>query len=118
MNKLEYTVIESDEQYFAYCEKLEQLVENGLSDQNSIEHHKLVSVLIEIRDKKHANYMEMNPVQIVNYMMEQHQLKPKDLVEITGYVKSYVSELLKTKKVCQNGLSVALRVTLNLMKRL
>jgi len=117
MNKLEYTVIESDEQYFAYCEKLEQLVENGLSDQNSIEPHKLESVLIEIRDKKHADFMEMNPVQIVNYMMEQHQLKPKDLVEISGYGKSYVSKILNYKKVCLNVLSAELRVTLNWMKR-
>ena len=87
MNELEYTVIESDEHYFAYCEKLERLVESGLNDPNSIEHYKLISALIEIWDKKHANYTEMDPVKIVNYMMEQHQLKPKDLVEITKYGK-------------------------------
>ena len=117
MNKLEYTVIESDEHYFAYCEKLEHLVENGLKDQNSIEHYKLVSALIEIWDKKHTNYTEMDPIQIVNYMMEQHQLKPKDLVEISGYGKSYVSKILNYKKVCLNVLSAELRVTLNWMKR-
>lgn len=98
MNELEYTVIESDEQYDAYCEQLEQLLESGLTDRNSINHYKLLSLLIEDWDRKNSSYIEMNPVQIVNYLLEQHHLKPKDLVEITEYSKSFISEILNYKK--------------------
>ncbi|OYX94200.1 MAG: transcriptional regulator, partial [Sphingobacteriia bacterium 35-40-5] len=40
----------------------------------------------------------LDPVQLIQSLMEEHQLKAKDLVEILRISKGYVSDILNYKK--------------------
>jgi HTH-type transcriptional regulator/antitoxin HigA len=98
MKELEYTVIESDEQYYAYCNKLEDLLKQGLSDPVKKSHYKLLLVLIEDWDRKHNAFADMDPVQIIKSLLSVNNLKQNDLCGLTGFNKSYISEIMNYKK--------------------
>lgn len=98
MKELEYTVIESDEQYYAYCDKLEDLLKQGFTDDVKKSHYKLLLVLIEDWDRKHNTFVEMDPVQIIKSLLSVNNLRQNDLCGLTGFTKSYISEIMNYKK--------------------
>ena len=98
MSELKYTVIKSDEQYYEYCDRLEELVSSDLIDEGSIEEYELLYLLIKTWDNENLSIPEMDPVEFIKSLMEDHDLKQADLVEIAGVGKSTVSEILNYKK--------------------
>ena len=99
MSKLKYTVIKSKKQYYEYCNLLEEFMfSNDDSKKADIE---LIDVLIEKWDNDNKFYEDLDPIELLKYLMEENQLKQKDLVEILGLGKSTVSKILN--KTC--GLS-------------
>jgi HTH-type transcriptional regulator/antitoxin HigA len=58
----------------------------------------LLTLLIEKWDKEHDSFYELDPVQLLQSFMQSHQLKAKDLVDLFGISKSYVSEILNYRK--------------------
>jgi len=98
MDSMKYKVIKSDEQYFEYANRLEELVKNGLNDQDAIDEYELLYLLIRTWDDEHRMAPEMDPVEFIKSLMEKHGLKQTDLVEIAGVGKSTVSEILNYKK--------------------
>jgi HTH-type transcriptional regulator/antitoxin HigA len=96
MTKLKYTVIKSDEQYFEYCNILEKLVFNGCdSNEDEIE---LLTLLIEKWDEEHNTMDDLDPIELLKYLMEDHKLKAKDLAELLDLSKGTVSKILNYRK--------------------
>jgi len=98
MSGLKYTVIKNDEQYFEYADRLEELVSNGLDSQDAIDEYELLYLLIRDWDDKNNSIPDMDPVELIKSLMEDHDLKQTDLVEIAGVGKSTISEILNYKK--------------------
>lgn len=98
METLKYKVINSKKQYKRYCDTLEQLVFSGASDRNTKDEIELLTLLIEKWDLEHNDNSDMDPVQLIHSFIKDHNLKAKDLVEILGISKGYVSDILNYKK--------------------
>lgn len=96
METLKYKVIKSKIQYNLYCKELENLLERGGKEvQDEID---LLTLLIEKWDNEHNSFEEVDPIRLLTSLMEEHNLKPKDLVHLLGVSKGYVSEILHYKK--------------------
>lgn len=98
MTELKYRVIKNKTQYAEYCKKLENLVFSGSKDNRIKDEIDLLTVLIEKWDSEHNNFTELDPIQLLHSFMDDHKLKPKDMVDILGVSKGYVSEILNYKK--------------------
>jgi len=99
MANLTYTVIKNDEQYNEYCNKLEELLSSGLDSQEDINEYELLWLLISDWDEKHREIPELDPIELVKSLMEDHGLNhQKELAEIVDYSKNYISEILNYKK--------------------
>lgn len=98
MEKLKYKVIKSNEQYYAYVKRLEELVSNGLDSQEAIDEYELLYLLIRTWDDEHRPAPEMDPVELIKSLMEDHELSQNNLAELAGVGKSYISEILNYKK--------------------
>ena len=80
MEGLKYTVIDSREKYFDYCNKLEQLIFSESNNKEMEDEIDLLTLLIEDWDKKNSS------------------VKAIDLANILGISKGLVSEILAYKK--------------------
>lgn len=98
MATLKYKVITSKIQCKKYSNVLEKLLFSGAKDRNSKEEIALLTVLIEKWDAEHNSLEEVDPVRLIHSLMEEHNLKAKDLVEILDISKGYVSDILNYKK--------------------
>ena len=96
MEKLKYTVIKSQKQYDKYCNILEELIsadDNKLSDEID-----LLTILIEKWDNEHDSFDETDPVELLKSLMDNNNLKAKDLCEIVGLSKGTISKILNYQK--------------------
>ena len=98
MSTLKYKVITSKTQYKEYTRILEGLVFSGSKARGTKDEIALVTVLIEKWDMEHNSFQELDPVQLLHSLMEDHNLKAKDLVDILGVSKGYISDILNYKK--------------------
>lgn len=98
MSQLKYKVISSKKQYKEYCDILEQLVFTDKKSKQTEDEIELLTLLIETYDKQHNTFNELDPIQLLHSLMKDHQLKPKDVVEILQVSKGYVSDILNYKK--------------------
>ena len=98
MATLKYKVITSKTQYKEYTNTLEELVFSGSKDRNTKDEIALLSLLIEKWDDQHNSFDEMDPVQLLRSLMEEHNMKAKVLVDILNISKGYVSDILNYKK--------------------
>lgn len=98
METLKYRVITSKNQYKEYCHILEHLVFSSAKDKNTKDEIALLTLLIEKWDAEHILSAELDPVQLLHSFIKDHNLKAKDLVEILGISKGYVSDILNYKK--------------------
>ena len=97
--ELKYSIIKTEDQYYKYCDVLEELVFNeNASNEDEIE---LLTLLIEKWDKENYEAPTSDPIQILKSLMKDHQLKAKDLAEILKLSKGTVSKILNY----QTGLS-------------
>jgi HTH-type transcriptional regulator/antitoxin HigA len=97
MEVLKYKVIKTKSQYNQYSKELERLLENGGSKafQDEVD---LLTLLIEKWDDEHNSFEQIDPIRLLHSLMEEHNIKPKDLVRLLGVSKGYVSEILHYKK--------------------
>jgi len=96
MGTIKYKVIKSKDQYDTYCYTLEHLMElDNQLDQDEIE---LLTFLIEKWDEEHNTLSDLNPIDLLNTLMSEHQLKAKDLVDICGLSKGTISKILNYQK--------------------
>ena len=97
METLKYTVIKSKSHYDEYCRILEELLakeENGtLNDEID-----LLTVLIEKWDEEHNTFEDLDPVELLQYLMNEKDIKAKDLASILNVSKGLISDILNYKK--------------------
>ncbi len=98
MTTLKYKVISSKTQYKEYTNVLEELLFSGSKDRNIKEEIALLTLLIEKWDAEHNSFEELDPVKLLLSLMADHNMKAKDLVELLGISKGYVSDILNYKK--------------------
>jgi HTH-type transcriptional regulator / antitoxin HigA len=98
MTKLKYKVISSKSQYKEYCTKLEGFVFSGVNTREIKDEIDLLTLLIEKWDAEHNTFKEVDPIRLLHSFMDDHKIKPKDLVDLLEVSKGYVSEILHYKK--------------------
>lgn len=98
METLKYKVISSKKQYRSYCNALEQLIFSGAKDRNTKDEIQLLTLLIETWDNAHNSFPDADPVELLQSLMQENELKAKDLTEILDISKGYVSDILHYKK--------------------
>lgn len=93
---MKYTVIKSREQYNRYCRMLEELATGKKEgDEDEIE---LLTLLIEKWDEMHNTFSDSDPVSLLKGLMDEHNLKSKDLADILNLSKGTVSKILNYRK--------------------
>lgn len=96
METLKYTVIKNEEQYKKYCNILEELI---LNDNKSIKDEiELLTLLIEKWDNEHGTFNDADPIELLKVLMEDHNIKAKDLTEILDLSKGTISKILNYHK--------------------
>jgi len=96
MEELKYTIIKNTEQYYSYCSILEQLLIK--QKKNSTDEIELITLLIEKWDKENNSFDELDPVEFIKALMEENNLKSRDLVKILNLSKGTVSKILNYHK--------------------
>jgi HTH-type transcriptional regulator / antitoxin HigA len=98
MDTLKYKVVKSKAQYKEYSNILEGLVFSGLKDRSTKEEIDLLTLLIEKWDTEHNTFTEIDPIQLLHSLMDDHNLKAKDMVDLLEVSKGYISDILNYKK--------------------
>jgi HTH-type transcriptional regulator/antitoxin HigA len=96
--KLPPRVIRSDEQNEAYIEALYEMEQRkGRRSREERELADLLTLLIEDYEAKHYELPKASPLEVIAFLMDQHGLKQKDLVDVFG-TPSIVSEVMRGKR--------------------
>jgi len=98
METLKYKVIKTREQYDAYCKALEALIFNDTPAESDADEIALITLLIKKYDEENVSYSRVAPIRLLKSLMEDHNLKSKDLAEILDVSKGLVSDILNYKK--------------------
>lgn len=98
MVALKYKVIKSKSQYKEYSKMLEELVTAGFKSKEMKDEIELLTLLIEKWDEENNSFAEVDPITLLHTLMEERNLRAKDLVEILGVSKGLVSDVLNYKK--------------------
>lgn len=98
METLQYKIIKTETQYWEYCNRLEDLVVQESTDPQVEEEIDLLTLLIEKWDEEHDTLGKSDPVEVLKYLMAEHQLKSNGLAKVLGVSKSFISEILSYKK--------------------
>lgn len=98
MIDLKYKVIKSKTQYKEYCNILEELVFADFKTKEMKDEIDLLTVLIEKWDDEHNTFEDVDPITLLKSLMNDRDLKAKDLVTILGVSKGLVSDILNYKK--------------------
>ena len=98
METLKYKIIKTKKQYFQYCHSLEALVDANSKKKCVAQEIELLSFLIKKWDDEHNSFEKQDPITLLKYLMEENNLKAKDLVIILGVSKGLISEILNYKK--------------------
>jgi HTH-type transcriptional regulator/antitoxin HigA len=98
MVALKYKVIKSKNQYKEYSKILEELVLSDFKGKETKDEIELLTLLIEKWDEEHNSFDDVDPITLLHSLMEEKNLKAKDLVEILGVSKGLVSDIMNYKK--------------------
>lgn len=96
METLKYTVIKDLEQYKKYCDILEDLILNA--NKATKDEAELLTLLIEKWDNEHSTFNDSDPIELLKVLLEENDLKAKDLVEILDLSKGTISKILNYHK--------------------
>ena len=58
----------------------------------------LLTLLIEKWDAEHDSFGELDPIELLQSLMSEHNMKARDFLELLGVSKGYVSDILNYKK--------------------
>lgn len=98
METMKYKIIKSKKQYNDYCSHLEELVSSRNKTKSLNEEIELLTLLIEKWDGEHNSFHDLDPVQLLKALMNDHNIKPISLAELLGVSKGLVSDILNYKK--------------------
>jgi HTH-type transcriptional regulator/antitoxin HigA len=98
LTKFPPRVIRSEEQNESYVQALYELEQrHGSWSQEEFDLADLFTLLVEDFEDKHYGLPRCSPLEMIEFLMEQHGLKQKDLTEVFG-TPSIVSEVLNGKR--------------------
>jgi HTH-type transcriptional regulator/antitoxin HigA len=98
METLKYTVIKTRKQYREYSDELECLVTEEKQTKTVQQEIELLHVLIEKWDATHNSFRGLDPVQLLEGLMEQRGMKAAALASLLGKSKGLISDILNYKK--------------------
>jgi HTH-type transcriptional regulator/antitoxin HigA len=98
MEALKYKVITTERQYKRYSKILEELVFSNSKSKRIKDEIDLLTLLIETWDKQHTKFEELDPIQLLLSLMNEHEMKAKDLAGMLDVSKGYISDILHYKK--------------------
>ena len=98
MVALKYKVIKSKRQYKEYSKMLEELVSADIKSKEMKDKIELLILPIEKWDEENNSFDDVDPIALLHSLMEEKNLKAKDLVEILRVSKGLVSDILNYKK--------------------
>ena len=98
METLLYKIIKTKTQYSQYCNQLEQLLTGNIKNKGVQDEIELLTLLIEKWDAEHNSFAKLDPIELLHALMDENNMKPKDLVILLNVSKGYVSEILHYKK--------------------
>jgi HTH-type transcriptional regulator/antitoxin HigA len=104
MVALKYKVIKSKTQYKEYTKFLEELVSADFKGKEMKDEIELLTLLIEKWDEENNSFDDVDPISLLHSLMEERNLKAKDLVNILGVSKGLVSDILNYKKGVSKGI--------------
>ena len=93
---MEYKIIKSESQYESYCNKLNELVKNPITRES--DEVELLTLLIEKWDAENINFSELNPIETIKALMQEHKLNSSDLSKILNLSKGTISKMLNYSK--------------------
>lgn len=95
---MEYTIIHTKKQYKEYCKKIMEL-SSQKSTKKIEDEIELLQMLVDKWDSEtYKSKEEMDPIQLLKYLMENKNLNQVDLVPILGINKSAVSQIMSYKR--------------------
>jgi HTH-type transcriptional regulator/antitoxin HigA len=96
-------VIRTEKENDAYTEVLHELDQRS-QDLTPAEKElaELLTLLIEDFEERHYRLPRSKPLDVLHFLMDQHGLKQKDLVDVFG-TASVVSEILNGKRALNKG---------------
>ena len=97
METLKYKLIKTSEQYNEYCNVLEKLTDNQQITNEMQDEIDLLTFLIESWDNEHDVFNELDPIEILKYLMKENKLSPKDLGKLLNIHHDTVTNLLHYK---------------------
>ena len=98
MQSLKYKIIKSQDQYKQYCKALESLLEMKTISNDVKDEVELLTFLLEKWDAENSTFKESDPIEVLDSLMKDRNMKAKDLVKILGVSKGLVSDILNYKK--------------------
>jgi HTH-type transcriptional regulator / antitoxin HigA len=98
MVELKYKVIKSKSRYKEYSKMLEELVTADFKSKEMKDEIELLTLLIEKWDEENNSFDDVDPITLLRSLMEERDLKAKDLVDLLGVSKGLVSDILNYKK--------------------
>ncbi|HKL33170.1 MAG TPA: helix-turn-helix domain-containing protein [Tangfeifania sp.] len=96
MKTLKYSVVKNEKQYNQYCNLLEEFLNHH--DEFLSDEIELLTLLIEKWDEEHNSFGELNPVELLKKLMEENNLRAKDIATILNLSKGTVSKILNYQK--------------------
>jgi HTH-type transcriptional regulator/antitoxin HigA len=94
-------IIRTDQENKAALKRLETLLnleESGAMSPEEKEEADLLEVLIDNFEEKYHSIGQPDPIEYIKYIMENKNLKQKDIVDILGVSKSGFSKILSRKR--------------------
>ena len=98
MEALKYKIIKTEKQYKEYTDKLENLVFSPHKTKETKDEIDLLTLLIEKWDAEHNSFDELDPIELLNSLMNDHNIKPIELADLLDISKGYISDILHYKK--------------------
>jgi HTH-type transcriptional regulator/antitoxin HigA len=98
METLKYKIIKTKPQYIKYCNKLEELENNGSKAKAINDEIELLALLIKQYDNEHNTFNDTDPIELLKALMKEHNIKAVGLADLLGVSKGLVSDILNYKK--------------------
>jgi len=89
-------IVQTEEQNEEYIKVLESLLSREMTKEES-EFADLLTLLIEDFEEKHYTLPKASPTETIMFLMDQNDLRQKDLIDVFG-TPSIVSEVLSGKR--------------------
>jgi HTH-type transcriptional regulator/antitoxin HigA len=97
LSEIKPEVVHDEAQNQIYIQRLEQLTSKTMVSPAEEKLIQLLMVLVEEYENKHYPVSAAAPLDVLRHLMEVHELRQKDLVDVFG-AESTVSDVLKGKR--------------------